>query len=185
MLGWVTVPTIRGGEDTNITTEIRNRLPDTGIMEGEDKVGEGHYGGHGLNSYLRKGKNNASYMPGGIAFIAPEPIQFTLRDVIAKAGRFPASKLAVNFWDKRPLYVFDELSAYTCGTLSGIHARQTDTTRTKFSYKCAQDLLRTAEAVADLAKEKGYQDAEHLERYVKYVKGLHNKLIAPYCHPYR
>jgi hypothetical protein len=181
---WLKVPKVRNGTDSNIVSEITNRLPNTSIMNGEDTVGRGHYGGHGINAYLRqkygRGTNvdNASYMPGGFAFIAPEPSQFTLTDVVRQTNApMPAGNLAIPHWNRQPLYILDELSAYTCGTLSGIQAGQSHTTRTRFSYKCAKDLLAHAKTMVRLSKERGYSEAKALEWYVKHVEKLHRDII--------
>lgn len=183
---WIAVPQVRVLYDDNIRDEIRSRLPNTSIMSGEDIVGQGHYGGHGMNSYLR-GKygrgtdiDNASYFFGGYAFIAPEPTQFTLREVLNRTkGNFPGGSTPLQYWNNQPLYVFDELSAYTCGTIAGMQAGQEKGSRVRNSYGYAQDLLRHAKTIVILAKERRYPYVEALEVYVNHMEKVHKTIIEP------
>jgi len=184
---WIYVPKIHDKPDSNLVTEITNRLPDTSLMKGEDHVGCGHYGAHSLNAYIRnkygKGTNNdnAAYFCGGRALIAPEPNTFTLREVVKRAGGyFPGGATPFQHWNNQPLYILDELAAYTCGTITGIHAGDTTSGRVKGSYRFAKDMLRHAKAVVALAYETKYPYAQFLDQYVRATEELHRTQIVPY-----
>ena len=180
---WIVVPKIRSGTDTTIVAEITNRCPSTSLMRGEDRVGQGHYGSHQINAYIRNkygrgtGRDNAAYVPGGYAFIAPEPSQFTLHDVIRGTSTpLPGGNIPVADWNRQPLYIFDELSAYTCGTVSGIRFGQSHSLRTRTSFKFAKVLLAHARIVVQLARERKYQHSGQLDGFVSHIEKIHESI---------
>ena len=182
---WVKLPTVRDVSGPGLVAEIVARLPDTSNMSGEDYVGCGHYAGHGINAHARnkhgRGTNvdNAAYFPGGWAFIAPEPTQFTLRDVISRTRTpLPGGSTPVQYWNRQPLYIFDELAAYTCGTIAGIEAGRASTSRTRTSYRFALALMDHARTVVTLAGERGYPHAAGLAGYVQRVEGVHRQIAS-------
>ena len=68
---WVRLPVVRQTQRAGMMGRIEARLPDQSIMQGEDAVGRGHYGAHGVNSYARNkfgagtNQSNAAYWPTG------------------------------------------------------------------------------------------------------------------------
>lgn len=182
---WVKLPEVRRQIGSGLVAEIVARLPDTSNMRGEDSVGQGHYGGHGLNSHVRntygRGTNtdNASYMPRGWAFVAPEPTRFTLREVIARTSTpYPSSSVTVRYWNRQPLCAIDEYSAYANGTIAGIEAGQAQSNRTRDSFRFASALLDHVRTVGILARETGYPHTAELAGYVQYVEKLHGQIAA-------
>lgn len=182
---WVKLPEVRRQTESGLVVEMVARLPDTSIARGEDYVGYPHYLAHGIHSHVRnkqgRGTNtdNAAYLPGGWAFIAPEPTRFTFSEVMARTSTpFPSGSTAVRYWNRQPLYVFDELSAYTCGTIGGIEAGQAQSNRTRTSFRFMGACLDNARTVVALARERGYPHTAELAGYVQRVEYIHRQIAS-------
>lgn len=169
----------------SLVEEIIARLPDTSNMRGEDPVGQGHYGAHGINNHAREtygrrnGLDSAAYYPGGWVFIAPVPTRFTLSDVIRRTRTpLPGGEISVPNWNDQPLYIFDELSAYTLGTMAGIESGQAQNARTRSSFHLAGVMIAHAKTTVILARETGYPHTAELTGYVQRVEQLHKKIAS-------
>jgi hypothetical protein len=152
-------------------------------MRGEDYVGRGHYAGHGINAHARsahgRGTNtdNAAYYPGGWTFIAPEPSRFTLSDVIRRTRTpLPGGSTPVRYWNRQPLYILDELAAYTCGTIAGIEAGRPNSNRTRASFRFARALLDHARSLVALARERGCPHVRAITDYVERIASVHTRI---------
>lgn len=148
---------------------------------------------HALNSVIRNrsrgtGRVNACYMPGGRALLLPEPAGVTLDEVRRKMTglrRFNLSSGQIQYWNRQPLYLLDELSAYTCGTVAamehGLHERAKD------SLTRAEDVLEHCVVMARLARQRGYQHADELDDFLAqtggYIEGLYRELLTPEASP--
>jgi len=179
---WVEVPATKPQQGGGVVADVRSHLPDQSIMAGQDTVGLGHYGSHGMSAYLRNkhggtGRVNAVYLGDGLGLVLPEPKGFALSDVIQRAGtQLPAGE-AVRWWQNEPLYVLDEQSAYLCGTTAGVEGGA-DVTRVRGSFRFARQMHRLSRAVLSLAVERGYRDsdARDLRIYVDVTGGALDEL---------
>jgi len=170
---FIPVPEINSNDGVGIISELLSRLQDKGYITGEKPVGAGHYAAHKMNNELReKYRCSASYIPGGWSFVAPHPTNFTLQEVIDLTElTLPGNGIPVRDWNDQPFYLLDELSAYVCGTMAGIEAGLTDTTRVRWSYKNARILLHYVRVMIDLAEVRGYPHIGELEAlYMIYHK---------------
>lgn len=137
---------INGESGSKIMDEIRERLPpgkDVGqadyYMEGENSPStDTHEGTHGLNSRLRNSEEyrslypgrqiNAMYLGDGKTLVLPEPnIGISdVRDYLRREGyvqgdRFDSYLVRQQpMWEEQPLYILDELSAYTNGAQTAV-----------------------------------------------------------------
>lgn len=134
-LKFVDVPVVQNDVDTKFGTilcDIESRMPRGHQYSDKDLITWAHETTHGLNSKIRNehyehGRTiNAFYVLNGKALVMDEPTHIRISQV---AQQVPASlrgqifdlymiKQPQNGWDDRPLYTWDELTAYTNGTLT-------------------------------------------------------------------
>ena len=121
---------IRQVAQRGVLGELEARMPANYIYRSSDIGHWAHELAHGRNSRTRNlesfrkaGQCNAAYMPGGATLVLPEP-RVTLTEVMARSKRGPVfgkpCVLSLRAFDRQPLYLLDELSAYTCGTVARI-----------------------------------------------------------------
>lgn len=138
--GWYRIGRVRKptGTDTlaDVDSHVHRRSRDA------DVVGRVHYGVHYINEELRQGRDgNAAYCLAGWAYMMPEP-PATLRRV-GRACRYrgPVYGLYVGAreWNRQPLYLADEWSAYVAGACQAVEMG--DMVRARHSFGCAAELL--------------------------------------------
>lgn len=125
-----------------VLKELEERMPRGHQYQDSDRITWAHETTHGLNSRIRNlhhkpgMPNNAFYVLHGLAIIAEEPPK-TLRDVANAIPRELQGGIyrlyLVNqqrWWNDRPLYVWDEWSAYQNGSLCRMELEITDRAET-------------------------------------------------------
>jgi len=187
----VDVPVVRQVSETGLLGEMASRMPARYANEYKESrpVSCAHYYAHALNAYIRNqhgGTNvdNASYMPGGKAMVLPEPKGITLSQVAARGGGyFPARggrSDPFKWWLHQPLYVLDELSAYSCGTAAGIEAGPSACPEAQTSHRFARDMLRHGRALEELCRETSYRHSDELDWFLdgteEFLKTLESHL---------
>ena len=180
---WVQIPPSRHAAQQGILGEIESRMPAVHIYRDRDIVTWAHETEHGLNSRIRcryQGHVNAAYIPGGLALVLPEP-PVTLGEVaraIPPADRGPVYSLYLveqrRYWDREPLYLVDELSAYTIGAAVGIEHGLTRRAAESLAY--AAELRGYALVMAALARQRGYSHAAELDSALAWWGQYHEQL---------
>ena len=165
----VDVPVIRNVQGGGPVADMKSRLADWSIIQGEDTVGMGHYCGHGLHSQIRNqhgGTNrvNAIYLGDGVAYVWPEPAGIRLSSVVR--GPMPAYANARQHWENQPLYLVDELGAYFWGTSAGLWANDRSS-RTRSSYTLARQLLAQCRRLVVMCRQRGYSHTDELNGVVE------------------
>jgi len=174
---------MRGG----MLEELRERLSarDAAFYgDSSDVVTRGHYLGHAINSAIRNrhggtGKVNASYLPGGSALVLPEP-NVSLSEV-RRRGIGGRVMLAWSEWDRQPLYLLDELSAYVCGAVAGLENGSRRRARESIGF--AREVHSYALTMARLARQRGYRHADELDAFLErageYVEQITFECLEP------
>ena len=120
---WIEAPAIRAPSSGGYLGDIISRCSSPGTYMDADRVTSAHECTHGVNSDLRQRYPgcNCFYVLNGHAAVVAEPA-ITIGQV---ASAVPANERGRNFqlylvqqrrdWDRQPLYLFDEMSAYLNG----------------------------------------------------------------------
>lgn len=159
------VPVVCHGRGSGPLADMTSRLRDWSIMAGCDEVGSMHEGLHGLHSQIRNGHGgrvNAVYLGHGMAVVLPEPTGFRTSSVI----RGPVPYLALSYWENDPLYLLDELAAYTGGAVHGICSGDRSE-RTRCSYLFARQMLAQCRRLVSVCRQHGYSDTDRLQDVVE------------------
>lgn len=186
---WIKVPQISQQTNKSLRSEVLSRLPQQYRTSTSDSIGFGHYNaGHYMNSYLRNKYGSgfstcAVYVYGGHAFICPQPREFTLSEVARRdGGYFPGGAAdPIGSWNSQPFYVFDELVAYTHGTICGLQGDGGHSGHTlSGSYTNMKHLLRLSKTAVKLAYERGYPYAREADGFVRHMEKVQQVCIEPY-----
>lgn len=117
-------PTRKVTQYSRCLNDIESHMPASHIYRSSDKVTHAHETTHGLNSMLRTqpGKLNSLYCLNNNYVVIKEPPMTLSQVKVPHSLRGQVYNLYVNSrsWNDRPLYLLDELSSYTNGTITGI-----------------------------------------------------------------
>ena len=183
---WVTVEPIRQSGHPGLIGELEDRVPASRaeIYRDADRVTWAHEQTHHLNSVVRNryagtGRTNAAYCFGGQAQVLPEPRGLTL-SAVARAVTSRGSLYALYLvqqqrdWNNEPLYICDELSAYTNGAAVGIELSHRS--RAAGSLSQAREMAGYCRVLLRLARARGYAQADELEQFLDATDAYHRRL---------
>jgi hypothetical protein len=178
---YVTVKPLRKVALTGILGDVECRLPAGHPYADPDKVTHTHEGCHGVNARIRN-DNQAQiglYMLKDKAFTIPKHPNFTLAQLAAKiTKRGKLFKLYLQdqqrWWNDEPLYVLDEMTAYTVGGLAGFEMGLTD--RGVESRENAKEMWLYGRAAQRMAKAQGY---EYQAKFDAFMEDFHRYMLHP------
>lgn len=173
VVGWCNVTPIRSVTRYGpIHNEVESRMPEEYARKYRDPscARSAHELAHALNSRLRNqaggtGKKNAFYCVGGTAMILPEP-KIRLSEVVRRGENKVA--LALSDWDKCPLYLCDELSAYLIGTRG--YLQYSRVTEAATSLRFANEVYGYCKRLQELCRQQGYPHQAELGSYLTWAK---------------
>jgi hypothetical protein len=171
---WVKLAAVRQPTVTGILGDIDAHLPAGHIYKDSDKVTWAHETTHGINARIRNELRvqNGFYCLFNRAFTIDSP-KITLKDI---SNNTPASlkqgktyKLYIvqqqRYWNDTPLYVLDELTAYTNGAIVGIENQMWD--RATYSLECAKEMLEFSKIALSLCPSN-YSHTTELAKYIRW-----------------
>lgn len=174
---WEKVSPISVGSGTAALKDLDSRMPNNHIYRDSDVVTWGHETTHGINSRLRNKYQtpNAFYILNGNCFIISNP-PFSLKTIAINTPRDMRGGIfnlylvhAQGDWNDSPLYVFDELTAYTNGTIVGLQYNKKN--RSQYSYTNTLEMLGYCMVANALCKKYNWKEKEKLQKFVdKIVK---------------
>jgi hypothetical protein len=171
---WINSAAIRKPTEKGMLGDIDSHLPKGHIYRDSDKVTWAHETTHGINARIRNESRsqNGYYCLFNRAFTIPSP-SFTLRDLaqaIPKEKRGKTYQLYLvdqqRHWNDTPLYVVDELTAYTNGAIVGIEHGMKD--RADYSLSCAIEMYDYSKTALLLSQETSYEHYEEFHRFVQW-----------------
>jgi len=142
------------------------------IYSDPDVVTYGHETTHGVNSRIREEfkVDNGYYLLDDRCFTISDP-NFTLREVAEavpqdKRGRMYNLYLVEQsqYWNNKPLYVFDECTAYINGTIVGIELNKSD--RAVDSYLRSREMFYYCRVAQEIARKRNFKEQKSLESFV-------------------
>lgn len=147
---------------------------------GKDKVNWAHEGTHSVNSRIRNLNkvDNGYYLLYGDAISLKHP-KFKLKDIaksVPKDKRCSLYKLYIvkqqRSWNNEPLYVLDELVAYTNGAVIGVEYIDDPKVKRRAveSYTKAVKMYFFADIAYDLCKEEDYEDLEKFKELLAIIR---------------
>jgi hypothetical protein len=140
---------------------------------------------HGVNSRIRNENRVAvaCYILNDKAWTIQAHPKFTLgvgdlADKIPTDQRGDASQLYMlqqqRWWNDEPLYVLDELTAYTLGTMADVEMG--NAAEAVFSKKKAQELWRYSRIAQKMARDSGFAHQADLDEFFEV---FHKQLFSP------
>lgn len=141
----------------------------------DDKVTWAHEGTHGLNARIKIENKMAYgfYLLNGKAIVLSNP-NFTLKDLAKKIPKENRGKLyklyivdAQKWWNEKPLYCVDELSAYVNGCIVGIETGMLN--RAKYSLDNAKEMYIYSEIAYNMCSDN-YVDKANFRNLLDILK---------------
>ncbi len=172
VVGWCNVTAIRSVTKYGpIHNEVESRMPDAYARQYRDPscARSAHELAHALNSRLRNqvggtGKVNALYCVGGRAMVLPEPTNIRLSEVVPR----DSSRVALSYdWEKCPLYLCDELSAYLIGTRGYLQYSRVTDAATSLGF--AKEVYGYCVRLQGLCRQRGYPHQAALDSYLTWA----------------
>lgn len=161
-----------GGSLGDIVCRI-DKNPD--IYKDNDIVTWAHEGTHAVNSRLRRsGVDNAYYLLNWVGIGISHP-DMTLRDLakiipIEDRGKIYDIYLiqAQEYWNETPLYIVDELVAYTNGCVVALENKLYK--RGLDSYTRALEMYRYSMIAYRECEKQGYKDIKEFNRLLRFIQ---------------
>ena len=156
---FVEFPAVRSvNKGGKILSDIESHLPAGHIYGDPDLVTNSHEGTHGVNSAIRQKYPgcNAVYCLSNKAIVNKEPPfrLSTVANIVPKSLRGDVYKLYLidqqRYWAANPLYIFDEFSAYSNGTMTGIENNLKRSESTKYMTEFIVYALCVVKATNDV-----------------------------------
>jgi hypothetical protein len=179
LMAWTTLKAVRPATEPGSLGDIDSRLPAGHIYRDRDKVTWAHETTHGINARIRNELRvaNGYYCLYGIAFTLKDNPSFLLRDIanrVDKSKKWKTYQLYLvqqqKHWNDTPLYVLDELTAYTNGAIVGSQVGMEE--RARYSAECALEMYTFSKIALDLCKETSYKYTHDLEQFLMwYLSG--------------
>jgi hypothetical protein len=190
---WIKVEPIKEPPVKGALGDIESYLPNGNPYKEADKVGWAHEGTHGVNSKLRQRYAepgyNVLYQLDGWAIRLKEPNLTLMQVAQSIPSKYRGDMYALymerqqEYFNKEPLYMLDELTAYLNGTIVGLDYN-VDSARVKGSFKYVlqmrvyiiylQQLMKSGELdehmlwldkririVSEKMQKKGLYDSRH------------------------
>jgi hypothetical protein len=173
-MSWLKLEPSRKPTESGILGDVDCHLPAGHIYRDNDKVTWAHETTHGINARIRNENrvSNGYYCLFNRAFSIDSP-RITLRQIAdatpAKLRSGKTYKLYLvqqqRYWNDTPLYVLDELTAYTNGALAGIENEMVD--RATYSLECAKEMLEFSKIALNLSPSN-YAHKTDLAKFISW-----------------
>lgn len=171
---WVKLAAVRKATEPGVLGDIDSHLSAGHIYRDNDKVTWAHETTHGINARIRNENRskNGYYCLFNRGFTIDSP-KITLKDI---SNNTPASlkqgktySLYIvqqqRYWNDTPLYVIDELTAYTNGAIVGVENGMKD--RAEYSLECAKEMLEFSKIALNLSPEN-YSHKSELSKFINW-----------------
>lgn len=145
-LTFVDVPVVQNNVDKSLGAvlgDIESRMSKGHQYSSSDRITWAHETTHGINSKVRNAiykpdeSKNAFYVLEGKALVLREPTHITITQVASKIPQQLRGGVYQQYmvnqakgWNDRPLYIMDELSAFTNGSMTRTDLKITDRAET-------------------------------------------------------
>lgn len=170
---WAELKSLRSVDIGGTLGDVDSHLKAGHPYKDSDKVTWTHEATHGVNSRIRNEHKvrNGYYCLEDRAFLIPTNPSFTLKELaqaIPKEDRGRSYQLYLvnqqRYWNNDPLYVLDELTAYTLGAKAGYELESID--RANYSRENAMEFFRYGQVAQEMARERGFAEQESLDEFL-------------------